>query len=272
MVADQPACHVAAVGPTGDSDPVFVHDPFGLQRFQARHHIAIGAGTRIVENRMLIGIPEIVAAAVVGRKDQVSASGQQLGERREAGRRSRLRPSVYQQHQRQLLARLVTGRIYQNAILAEAVRSRPLKRLDLTKFERRDFVIEVRQASNRRAWTRRIVKLRRMVRFAAREGQTAIPACVDINPIRPSWVYGPQIEPLRPTVQPYQPQRYPSSIMSSREHRIAVRHPEALKEAPIQGLREICPRTARHGGDKQVIHIERVAVPVAPISDLGSVG
>ena len=66
IVADEPGRHVAAVGPAGNGDLVFVDVAEFFQCVDAGDYVAAGAVTSIVENGALIGVAEVVAAAIVG--------------------------------------------------------------------------------------------------------------------------------------------------------------------------------------------------------------
>ena len=65
VMAYQPASHITAIGPAGDGDAAFINNPFGLDRFESGHDIPARSVAGVVEDGALIGVPEVVAAAIV---------------------------------------------------------------------------------------------------------------------------------------------------------------------------------------------------------------
>ena len=83
VVADEPAGHVAAVGPAGDGDAALVHEAELLDGGQPGHHVLARALAPVLDDGALVGVAEVVAAAIIRLKDDVAAGGDALGQRRE---------------------------------------------------------------------------------------------------------------------------------------------------------------------------------------------
>src|SRR6266851_3160377 len=65
VVADEPGGHVSAVGPAGHPDFIFVDETQLLERIDAGHDVATRTIAGIVPDGALVGVAEIVAAAIV---------------------------------------------------------------------------------------------------------------------------------------------------------------------------------------------------------------
>src|SRR6202030_559085 len=66
IVADEPGSHVAAVGPAGDCDLVFVDVAEFFQGIDPGNYVAAGAVAGVIPDGVLVGVAEVVAAAIVG--------------------------------------------------------------------------------------------------------------------------------------------------------------------------------------------------------------
>src|SRR6266850_3190692 len=65
IMADEPGRHVSAIGPTGHPDSIFVDETQLLERIDAGHDVATRTVAGIVPDSALVGVAEIVAAAIV---------------------------------------------------------------------------------------------------------------------------------------------------------------------------------------------------------------
>src|SRR5882672_5277186 len=65
VVADEPGGHIAAVGPAGHPDFIFVDETQLLERIDAGYDVATRTVASIVPDSALVGVAEIVAAAIV---------------------------------------------------------------------------------------------------------------------------------------------------------------------------------------------------------------
>src|SRR6185369_1399493 len=113
------------------------------------HYIASRAGARIIHDRVLIHVAELIAASIIWLKDYPALCGHDLSLRRECFKRGRGRTSVNDKHQRILLRPRKIRRIRENSVVSEAV-SLPRDHLRAPENETRDFGIEVGQAFWRR--------------------------------------------------------------------------------------------------------------------------
>src|SRR6185503_614991 len=103
-------------------DPRGVHEAALLDGFDAGHHIASRSGARIIHDRVLIHIAELIAASIIRLKDYPSFRGHDLSLRREGFKRGRGRTTVNDKHERILLRPGKIQRIREYPVVSKPVR------------------------------------------------------------------------------------------------------------------------------------------------------
>ena len=184
---DEPGGHVSPVGPACHADFARVREAEFLDRIDPCHNVAPGTVSGVIHDRPLVGVAQIVAAAVVRREHHISVRDHELGKETELRGRGGLGSAMNYQYQWIFAVLLEIRRVEEHTIFLEAVRAFPFEFLRFAKSQGSDFMIEIRQASRSVVCRRHVVQLRRLRRRASGEGDLAFAANARIHPERPRW-------------------------------------------------------------------------------------
>src|SRR6185312_8604311 len=140
----------------------------------SRHYIAPGTVAGIAEDRLLICVAEIRAAAIVRLEHDETLCRQVLRECGEADRRSSPRPAVNLQDQRILLTRGVSGGVGHDAVFMKMSRPLPVEAFRAAERELIHPAIEIRQAARLCVRGRKIIQLALAIVGARNERNLAL--------------------------------------------------------------------------------------------------
>src|SRR4029077_14585065 len=155
--------------------------PF-LKRIDPCDDVAPRTVAGVVPDGALVGVAQVVAAAVIGREDHVSVSSHELRKKAELPGGRSCRPAMNNQYERILAVLLKIRRVEKYAVFLETVRPFPFESLGFAKRQRGDFVIEVGQTPRFVRRGRHVIQLRRLRWRASRKGDIAFGADEGIHP------------------------------------------------------------------------------------------
>ena len=175
-------------------------------------------------------------------------------------------------HERVLLATHVTGRIRDDAIVAETVKGLPLNGLRVAQIQGRDGAVEIGQPAWSGADRAHVVQLRRMLGRIPGEGDRAIFPNAQLCILGNRKVEIAKVELARRAGERLQPQRHAGVVRRPYEHRCSVGHPQGAVHVAIERAHDVTPIATARRSDEDVRFVHQPVVLGAPERDLQTVG
>ena len=253
VVTEQPGGHVTAIRPTGDGGPGPVDIRFQSQLSDAGHDVPPRTRPPVPLDRGHVGVPQVVAAAVVGHEHDPALCGHELRQIREVGLGCRRRAAVDVEDQRIAPRRVEVRRINHDPIRFEAILRPPRDPLQTSEPDIVRPVVELRQLPRFRLRGVEDVQLGGLIRACGHEGDPTARARLDLVSETAADHEVTQFETRRRSFERLHPDAHRGAVIRGHEQRAAIGLPLAVEDISIEGPRQAASFPARGGHDMDLV-------------------